>query len=55
VVQTNAAEKNEIHIFFQYTLSMKLGGFKMHKQTRIPVLVRGANKVTIHIFSSKLT
>lgn len=43
-------------IFFpQYTLSMRLAVFKMHKQTRIPVLFRGTNKVTVHIFSSKLT
>jgi len=43
-------------IFFsQYTLSMKLTVFKMHKQTRIPVLFRGISKVTMHIFSSKLT
>jgi len=54
VVQTNAAEKNKIHIFFQYALSTKLAVFKMHKQPRIPVLVRGTNKVTMHIFSSKL-
>jgi hypothetical protein len=56
VVQTNVAEKNEIHIFFpQYALSMRLAFFKMHKQTRIPVLFRGTSKVTMHIFSSKLT
>lgn len=47
--------KMKSKFFPQYTLSMRLLVFKMHKQTKIPLLFRGTNKVTMYIFSSKLT